>query len=136
MSHQKITFYLGTIVVMIVGLWGTVHVGQNLIAPTFIGGDWILTAAPSEPINARIEQSGKFAHISLDGGPNTRLYLQSEQLEADTGRVHMQFAGSEQRLEIKIPLKETPGVPTEILMAGPLTGQWFAERREKTLDTH
>ena len=79
MMNRTTGGYIVMILVCGVTLWGILHVGSKLKAPTDWSGQWqwIAEGQPSVPVT--IEQSGEFFHIRVGTGPSRSYTLETRE---------------------------------------------------------
>ena len=79
--RRAVHFYLLMIFALIGGLWIMVRVGGQMHAPPDISGTWQIDSPGAEPVLGpmmRVQQSGKYFHLSFDKGPAFDVTLRAE----------------------------------------------------------
>lgn len=91
------------ILALIGGLWIMVRVGGQMHAPRDLSGTWEVDAPGTEPALGpmmRIQQSGKYFHISFDRGPTFDLTLREEKQTGAPDGLTLSLANAETQLII------------------------------------
>lgn len=120
MHMKSSVLYVGTLAMLVAGLWGILRAGSGLRAPADVSGRWRIQSgtAPGELI--LIRQSGRFVRLSVDGGPELELRY-AEPSDAEGGAIaHLAGDGVEITLSALPPEQSAvaPEVPSPEPSAG------------------
>jgi hypothetical protein len=78
MNKATLVYILMT-VVFACGLWAILGIGRTLAAPADLAGTWEPASAVDPAPKLVIEQSGKFAEVSIDDGPRLQMRVAEQQ---------------------------------------------------------
>jgi len=92
MMNRATLVYIIMTSVFACGLWAILGYGRSLSAPADLAGTWEPASAVDPAPKLVIEQSGKFAEVSIDDGPRLHMRVAEQQPDpADPKHVRLKF---------------------------------------------